>query len=476
MPPDLACEGEPVGLGHHQVEDGHVERLAFLDPGERVGGGRDRHGLHAPRSRVARHDLAVRRVVVHHEEPLAGELRHRARHGHASRQLRCFRGELDVEGRSLALLALHPHRPVHQLDETLRDGEPEPGAAVAAGGGGVDLAEGREQPLHPVLGDADPGVANGELESVRARPGWVGADVDDHLARLGELDRVRDEVEQYLPQAGRVPHDSCRHVLVDEAAQLELLLPRTRCDDVERALDTRPEIDRLLLELELARLDLRVVEDVVDHVEQRVSARADHLGELALLGGQLRPEEEAGHADHGVHRRPDLVAHRGEEGALRLCRRLRLLARPLELADVTRLVDRRRREGGEGLCRLRVLGGVEVDLERVERQHPDQAVAGQQRDRHPRPDASLDVDILELGIARCGVRDDHGLVPLYQLPGRIVGSAGAVAMPEQLLEARIALAADDDELVAVDHLDAGTPVGDDLAQLRQDQVEDVGQP
>ena len=47
-------------------------------------------------------------------------------------------------------------------------------------------------------------------------------------------------------------------------------------------------------------------------------------------------------------------------------------------------------------------------------------------------------------------------------------------MPEQLVEVRIALAADDDELVAVELLDAGTPVRDDLAQLRQDQIEDLG--
>jgi hypothetical protein len=257
-------------------------------------------------------------------------------------------------------------------------------------------------------------------------------------------------------------------------AQLDLLLPRTRGDDVEGALDAFPEIDWLLLELELARLDLRVVEDVVDHVEQGVSARANYLGELALLGGQLRIEEEAGHADHSVHRRSDLVAHGGEEGALCLCRRLGLLAGTLELAEVTRLVDRRRGERGEGLDHVRMLRGVEVDLERVERQHPDEAVADQQWDGHPRPDASLDVDILELRVARGGVCDDEGLVPLDQLPGRIVGSAHPVAMPDQFVEVRVALAADDDKLVAVELLDAGTSVGDDLAQLRQDQVEDFG--
>ncbi len=89
-----------------------------------------------------------------------------------------------------------------------------------------------------------------------------------------------------------------------------------------------------MLEIELAGLDLRVVEDVVDHVQQRVAARVDDLGELALLAREVGAEQQVGHADHGVHRRPDLVAHRGEEGALGLRRRLGLLTRALELGDI----------------------------------------------------------------------------------------------------------------------------------------------
>ena len=69
-------------------------------------------------------------------------------------------------------------------------------------------------------------------------------------------------------------------------------------------------------------------------MQERVAARPDDLGELALLRRQLGAEQQSGHADHGVHRRPDLVAHRREERALRLRRRLGLLARLLELGDV----------------------------------------------------------------------------------------------------------------------------------------------
>src|SRR6266550_8285418 len=110
-----------------------------------------------------------------------------------------------------------------------------------------------------------------------------------------------------------------------------MLLRRAWSDDVERLLDALAKIERHALELEPAGLDLREVENVVDHAEERIAARPDDLRELPLLGGQLRPEQQAGHPDHGVHRRADLVAHRRQESALRPRRRLGLLAGPLEL-------------------------------------------------------------------------------------------------------------------------------------------------
>ena len=72
------------------------------------------------------------------------------------------------------------------------------------------------------------------------------------------------------------------------------------------------------------------------------------------------------------------------------------------------------------------------------------------------------------------VRDDDRLAPLDQLAGRIVGPPPVEAMSEQLVEVRKAVAADDHHLVAVELLDAGSSIGHDLAQLREDQVEDLG--
>ncbi len=83
------------------------------------------------------------------------------------------------------------------------------------------------------------------------------------------------------------------------------------------------EVDRL--HAHAARLDLREVEDVVDDLEQRVAGGANRLHIVPLLGRDVGAQQQACHADHPVHRRPDLVAHRGKELGLHARHLLQLL-------------------------------------------------------------------------------------------------------------------------------------------------------
>ena len=59
---------------------------------------------------------------------------------------------------------------------------------------------------------------------------------------------------------------------------------------------------------------IALMEDQVAAMRQQgVAAAAHRLGEVALLGLQVGVEQQAGHADDGVHGRADFVAHVGEE-------------------------------------------------------------------------------------------------------------------------------------------------------------------
>jgi len=73
------------------------------------------------------------------------------------------------------------------------------------------------------------------------------------------------------------------------------------------------EPERCRIEGQLAGIDLREVEDVVDDGEQRIARFDDDLGEGALARVELGLGQQLGHAEHAVHRRADLMAHIGEE-------------------------------------------------------------------------------------------------------------------------------------------------------------------
>jgi len=91
-----------------------------------------------------------------------------------------------------------------------------------------------------------------------------------------------------------------------------------------RLVQDEAEVDAL--DLEPAGFDLREVEQVLDDLEQEASRGADLVEVAALLAVERGLERERGHAQHGVERRADLVAHVREELGLEPRRVERLLA------------------------------------------------------------------------------------------------------------------------------------------------------
>ncbi len=75
-------------------------------------------------------------------------------------------------------------------------------------------------------------------------------------------------------------------------------------------------VERRFLQSELAGLDLRDVEDIIDDRQQVPGGGVDGVEALCLLGRHAFATQDIRHADDAVHRGADFVAHVGEEGAL----------------------------------------------------------------------------------------------------------------------------------------------------------------
>ena len=176
--PDLAREGEPVHLRHHHVEHGDVEPLARPRSARAPRSGSSTATGSIPHERACR--VTISRFVALSSTTrirLPRELRQRV----VVRDLRRHLSRLDGS-------AMWKVDPLPSSLSTRRSSRPSArrGAsrwrararsAVAARRRGVDLAERREQPVHPVLRDPDAGVPNRELELGRSRPaGRLGVD------------------------------------------------------------------------------------------------------------------------------------------------------------------------------------------------------------------------------------------------------------------------------------------------------------
>ncbi len=99
-------------------------------------------------------------------------------------------------------------------------------------------------------------------------------------------------------------------------AQQQPFLFGTQGKRLERLPQLLAEAEIDLLDFELARLDLRKIENVIDDDEQRIGRRFDHFQIFALLRIQLGIERQIGHSDNAVHRCADFMAHVGQKIAL----------------------------------------------------------------------------------------------------------------------------------------------------------------
>ncbi len=316
-------------------------------------------------------------VVVDHQHAAAVQLdagAHDELVGRADAQAR-----REPERAALPVHAVHADVAAHGLCQVLADRQAEAGAAVLARGRLVCLLEAREQAAGLLGRQPDAAVGDGEPQQRLGVAGLLDAHLDAHLAVLGELDGVAGVVDQDLADAQRIADEHARQLGVHHPQQLEALGVGLLGQHVDDVVQHRFQLERQRVDLQLARLDLREVEDVVDDAQQVLAAALDldeivvHARRHVVLHGQPRQ------SDDRVHRRADLVAHVGQELALDATDRLGRGARLAQLACLQRVVERDRAEGRQRAEDQPLALVVGERRARLDRQHAQQLVAHHQR-------------------------------------------------------------------------------------------------
>ncbi len=91
------------------------------------------------------------------------------------------------------------------------------------GRGGIDLREALEQPVEAIGGNADAGVGDFDAQEGAAVRADAAAGIEDHMALVGELDGVADEIHDDLAQAAGIAARQHRNAGRDVDDELDAL-------------------------------------------------------------------------------------------------------------------------------------------------------------------------------------------------------------------------------------------------------------
>lgn len=150
-------------------------------------------------------------------------------------------GEGEVEGSAVVGLAIELDGAVHELDETLADGEAE---ASAEGGllAGTGLFERFKNELVLVGGDAGAGIGDAEGEG-GVVIGIGGGDLEGDAAEGGEFNGVAEEIEEDLAETFGIGEDEGGEVGVRVVGELQSFLLGGEAHEGDEVVDKAVEIE-----------------------------------------------------------------------------------------------------------------------------------------------------------------------------------------------------------------------------------------
>ena len=245
-------------------------------------------------------------VVVHHDDGatwpgVADDLLFGGRGGQRSVDRRQHQPHL--ERGALAVFAGHGNFAAQRVGQKLGDGEAKPQPRQRAHAFRLAALEGLVNPGEVAFGNAASGIGDGEGRDLIAI-----ADIEAHRAAIGELDGIRQQVDEDLAQALFIGAHVTRHHAGALMLEGQALGKRLRAEHVDDLVEKVLQVDFVGIDLQAARLDLGNVEKTVDQAGEMFGGAADHAdGRLARCWDRVVTLKDLGVTQHGVERRAQFV-------------------------------------------------------------------------------------------------------------------------------------------------------------------------
>ena len=199
----------------------------------------------------------------------------------------------EMERRAVPTLLSSCKVAVHQLDQLLRDRQPQPGASEPPRRRSVGLREGFEDSACFSLGIPMP-VSRTLNRSGRSflrgvvRRRSSEADIDHDLALIGELDGVAHQVHHHLAKPAGIAEQAIGNIRRDTTGKFETLFGGAHRERSTGFFHQIPHGKGDRFQFQFAGFDLGKIEDIVQQPQQRIGRISNQIDVVALFVAEIR--------------------------------------------------------------------------------------------------------------------------------------------------------------------------------------------
>ena len=233
---------------------------------------------------------------------------------HPGRAVCRFRqADFRPEGGAFTGAAFQVQRAAHQPDQLPADGQPQPGSRCLPLELLAQLHIGLINQRNIFRVNAHAGVFHGQPQAYLVAPPAQHFNADQHMAGIGKLDGVGQQVQHHLANTYRITHQRPGQVLIHPHFQCQAFLPGTAAEHVDEVVQGFPQVERNGFQFHLAGFHGGDVQQVVNDGREVFRRAQQGIHILPLFLVQRRVGQKVGVTEHGLQGDSQLVADVGQE-------------------------------------------------------------------------------------------------------------------------------------------------------------------
>ena len=212
---------------------------------------------------------------------------------------------------AFAIRAGNGYVATQQLRQPTGNAQPETGSSILPGNRGATLGERVKQPAQLFGFHADAGVHHPGHQGLALT---ITSNIQRNRTIFREFKRISAQIDDDLAKACRVRGNLFGQGILTDDMKFQPLFPRPGCEESADFVKQFRQINRHYIHIQLIGVDLRVIQDVVNQVQQ-VTATAHHRFRTGVFLplGQVGIEQGFAITDNRRQRCANFVAHVGQE-------------------------------------------------------------------------------------------------------------------------------------------------------------------